>query len=249
MIVPADEGQRRGELATGLERLRHRLDVACTAAGRSPDEITLVAVTKTFPAADIRLLVQLGVADIGENRDQEARRKVAELADAPVRWHFVGQLQSNKASSVARYASVVHSVDRPRLVAALALGAASAGRAVTCLVQVDLDDPLPVRRRDDAVPAAQRGGAPPDEVPALADTVASADGLELGGVMAVAPAGCDPRAAFTRLAEVAAAVRRAHPAATIVSAGMSLDLEQAVACGATHVRVGSALLGSRPAVR
>ena len=192
----------------------------------------LVAVTKTWPASDAALLRDLGVTDLGENRDQEARRKAEEVYG--VRWHFVGGVQTNKARSVASYADVVHSVDRPELVDALSAGAERAEREVTALLQVSLDG-------DGA-----RGGALPEDVPALADRTATAPGLRLGGVMAVAPREVDPAAAFARLAEVAVALRADHPGATTVSAGMSGDLEQAVLAGATHVRVGTALLGSRP---
>ena len=152
-------------------------------------------------------------------------------------WHFVGQVQRNKAGSVAGYADVVHSVDRLRLVAALDRGAAAAGRRVTGLVQVDLRD----RPVDDG-----RGGVAPDGVAEVSAAAADAEHLDLGGVMAVAPLGADPAAAFTRLAEVAARVRADHPSARVVSAGMSADLEAAVAHGATHLRIGTALLGSRP---
>ncbi|HSK55419.1 MAG TPA: YggS family pyridoxal phosphate-dependent enzyme [Jiangellales bacterium] len=225
---------RADQLAAGLGAVRARIEAACDRSGRSSDEITLVVVTKTFPASDVRLLASLGVHDVGENRDQEASAKVRECADLDVAWHFVGQLQSNKARSVARYADVVHSLDRVRLVDALARGARSAGRTLTALVQVALDD------------APGRGGARPGEVAAVADRVASAPGLVLGGVMAVAPLGVDPRPAFARLARVSAALRDDHPGATWVSAGMSEDLEAALEHGATHVRVGSAILGARP---
>jgi pyridoxal phosphate enzyme (YggS family) len=223
---------RREAIAANLARVRQRVAEACAAAGRDPAEVTIVAVTKTFPAADVRLLADLGVLDVGENRDQEAAPKAHELADLPLRWHFVGQLQTNKCRSVAGYAHLVHSVDRPRLVASLS-AAVSAGHRLGCLVQVALDDD------------PDRGGARAADVPSLADAVAAAPGLELRGVMAVAPLGADPRRAFARLAEVASGVRRQHPGAAIVSAGMSGDLEAAIAAGATHVRVGTALLGDR----
>ncbi|HEY8481609.1 MAG TPA: YggS family pyridoxal phosphate-dependent enzyme [Spirillospora sp.] len=233
--------ERRAELAESLAAVRERIAAACAAAGRDESQITLIAVTKTFPASDIRLLADLGLTDIGENRDQEARPKAAECADLPLTWHFVGRLQTNKARSVAGYADVVHSVDRSRLVRALSGAALRAGRTLRCLVQVSLDV-------DEARQAGERGGAPPADVPALADEIAEADGLELGGVMAVAPLGADPMPAFARLAGIAERVRRNHPDATIVSAGMSGDLEQAIACGATHLRVGTALLGGRRAI-
>jgi pyridoxal phosphate enzyme (YggS family) len=228
---------RRDELAANLAAVRTRLDAAAASAGRDPAEITLIAVTKTRPASDIHLLAELGVRDIGENRDQEAAPKAAECADLGLTWHFVGQLQTNKCRSVASYAHVVHSVDRPRLVSALSSGATRAGREVGALVQVSLDG------------APGRGGASPADVPALAAAVAAGEGLRLLGVMAVAPLGAPPRPAFEQLAEVSARIRQDHPDATWISAGMTADLEDAIACGATHVRVGSALLGERPPLR
>ncbi len=248
---------RADELRANLKAVRARIAAACEAAGRPADDVTLIAVTKTFPASDVRLLVELGVTDIGENRDQEAARKAAECADLDPgpRWHFVGQLQVNKARSVVRYADVIHSVDRLRLVEVLGARARAAGRVITCLVQVDLD-PEPGSGTEQGVPGgrtpvpALRGGAPPGDVPGLADAVAAEASLTLGGVMAVAPLGAPPRPAFRRLAEAARAVRAAHPGATIISAGMTGDLEEAIAEGATHVRVGTALLGGRrPFVR
>ena len=236
---------RADELRANLKAVRARIAAACQAAGRPADDVTLIAVTKTFPASDVRLLVELGVADIGENRDQEAARKAAECRDLDPRprWHFVGQLQVNKARSVVRYADVIHSVDRLRLVEVLGARARAAGRVITCLVQVDLGpEPGPG--------LAERGGAAPGDVARLADAVAAEVGLTLGGVMAVAPLGAPPRPAFRRLAEVASAVRAAHPDASIISAGMTGDLEEGIAEGATHVRVGTALLGGRqPFVR
>ncbi|HSV64320.1 MAG TPA: YggS family pyridoxal phosphate-dependent enzyme [Mycobacteriales bacterium] len=227
---------RSAELAANLAAVRHRIAAACAAAGRTPAEVVLITVTKTFPAADVRLLAGLGLSEFGESRDAEARAKAAELAGLPIRWHFVGQVQTNKAGSVARYADVVHSVDRPELVTALDRGAAAhRDRPLDVLLQVSLD----------SAPAAGRGGADPAAVPALADRVEAAKHLGLAGLMAVAPLGADPGPAFARLAELAAALRADHPAATVLSAGMSGDLEAAVRHGATHVRVGTALLGGR----
>ena len=218
---------RAEELAANLLAVRARL----AATGR---DVVLVAISKTWPVSDVVLLRELGVHDFGENRDADARAKAAAVTD--VRWHFVGAVQTNKAGSVASYADVVHSVDRLRLAGALGAGAVRAGRTVEALVQVSLDgDPA-------------RGGASVVDVPRLADAVALTAGLHLAGVMAVAPLGQDPAAAFARLAELAAALRADHPQATVVSAGMSGDLEAAVAAGATHVRVGTALFGHRAPV-
>jgi hypothetical protein len=223
---------RAQELAERLAALEQRLTQACVAAGRARDEVALVAVTKFHPASDVAVLRDLGVQRFGESRDQEARQKAAEVEG--VRWHFVGRLQTNKAASVAAYACVVESCDRVRLVPALSAGAVHAGREVDVLVQVSLDgDP-------------SRGGAPAADVPALADAVTAAEGLRLSGVMAVAPLGEEPARAFTRLAELAERLRRDPPEARVLSAGMSADLEQAVSCGSTSVRVGTALLGPRP---
>jgi pyridoxal phosphate enzyme (YggS family) len=232
---------RTAELAGSLARVEDRVRAACQASGRDRGDVTLVVVTKTFPAADAVRLAGLGVHELAENRDQEAAPKAAEVAAAgvDVRWHFVGQLQRNKARSVARYADVVHSVDRAGLVTALDHAAADADRALDVLLQVDLGGAA-------ARPGAPRGGASPDDVAALAETVDGAASLRLRGLMAVAPRDEDPARAFARLADLAAELRRAHPEATWLSAGMSGDLEQAVAAGATHLRVGSAVLGSRP---
>ncbi|CAN5708884.1 YggS family pyridoxal phosphate-dependent enzyme [soil metagenome] len=230
---------RREELGRRLEAVEKRLAGACAAAGRHRAEVTLVAVTKTFPASDVRLLAELGVRDVGESRDQEAAGKAAACSDLSLRWHFVGQLQRNKARSVATYAAAVHSVDRPQLVSALDRAADAAGRSLDTLIQLDLDPH----------PQPGRGGAPPDGLAALADALDAAVQLRLVGLMAVAPAGADPAPAFARLAELAAALRRDHPGARWLSAGMSGDLEAAVAAGATHVRVGGALLGTRPPLR
>jgi hypothetical protein len=226
--------ERRAELAEGLTAVRDRIGRACAATGRDSAGLTLVVVTKTFPASDIRLLADLGVADVGESRDQEVLAKLPECAGLELRWHFIGRLQSNKARSVGQYAHLVHSVDRESLVGPLARGAEQAAHRVGCLLQVSLDgDP-------------ERGGVPVPGIAALAERVAAEPSLELRGLMAVAPLGVDPLAAFAVLPELSRALQRDHPGAEVVSAGMSHDLEAAVACGATHLRVGSAVLGHRP---
>jgi pyridoxal phosphate enzyme (YggS family) len=232
----------RGEqIAVNLAAVRQQIAVACAEAGRRPEDVTLTVVTKFFPASDVRLLAALGVTDLGENRHQEAEGKAAECGDLALRWHFIGSLQSNKAAAVARYADVVESVDRAKLVTGLSRGAHESDRRVDCLVQVNLDR--------DAAAAQGRGGAAPGDVARLAEQVAAADCLRLRGVMAVAPLGEDPLAPFEKLLESADAVRRVDPAATWVSAGMSADLEAAIRAGATHVRIGSAVLGRRPSLR
>jgi len=241
MTSAADPAARRQELSTNLDRVRDRVGAACRAAGRPPDEVALIVVTKYFPGTDIELLSELGITDIGENRDQEASAKIAALPPEVRRRlqvHFIGRLQSNKAASLATYVDTVHSVDRDKLVRILDRAAGAAGRDLGALVQVSLDGDSP---------AAGRGGIPLDGVAELANSVAAAQHLSLLGLMAVAPLGGDPGEAFARLASAAREVRAEHPEATWLSAGMSADLEAAVANGATHLRVGTAILGSRPA--
>lgn len=237
MTVPLPAGARseprRAELQAALDAVQARVAAACAAAGRPPRDVVVVAVSKTWPASDIALLRDLGVREFGENRDQEAAGKAALVPG--VRWHAVGRVQTNKARSVASYCDVVHSLDRRRLADALADGARRADRHVEVLLQVSLDgDPA-------------RGGCPPEDLPALAAHTQGLDGLRLAGVMAVAPLDTAPEQAFAQLATLSAQLRRGHPGATWISAGMSGDLAAAVAAGATHLRVGTALFGRRPA--
>jgi hypothetical protein len=230
---------RRAELVGALGAVRTRIADACAAAGRDPREVTMIAVTKTYPVGDIATLARLGVLDIGENKDQEASAKVRELATpeyepVDLRWHMVGRLQTNKARSVVGYAYAVHSVDRPKLARALADAAGSARRdPLPVFVQVSLDDD------------PDRGGVASDKLDALTDVVAERPELQLLGLMAMPPIEADPERAFVRLQQLSAQVRERHPQAGAISAGMSGDLEAAVQHGATHVRVGTALLGRR----
>jgi pyridoxal phosphate enzyme (YggS family) len=234
---------RRAELAASLAGVRERITRACAAAGRPAGSVTLVAITKTYPAADVELLAGLGVTDVGENKDQEASAKAAAVR-APVRWHFVGRLQRNKARSVVGYADVVESVDSVRLARALQVAAERhRDLPLDVLVQVSLDG-------DPARGGAVAGAAEPErDLWRVAGSVAAAGGLRLCGVMAVAPQNWDPDRAFEKLAGLAGALARRHPGATVISAGMSGDLEQAVAHGATHVRIGTSLLGMRKTLR
>jgi pyridoxal phosphate enzyme (YggS family) len=233
---------RKDELAANLAKVERRIADACAAAGRARDEVTLIVVTKTYPASDVRILAELGVRHVAENRDQDAAPKAEACSDLPLTWHFVGQLQTNKVRSVVGYADFVQSVDRSKLVTALSKEAVRAGRELGCLLQVALDAGESGR--------GERGGVGPGGIGELAGLVAGAPGLRLDGLMTVAPltgeyAGRE-LAAFERLMDLSTDLRRSHPAATMVSAGMSTDLEQAVTAGATHVRVGSAVLGVRP---
>ncbi|MEV6382914.1 YggS family pyridoxal phosphate-dependent enzyme [Streptomyces sp. NPDC051773] len=233
---------RKAQLASNLAKVEDRIAAACVAAGRKRDEVTLIVVTKTYPASDVRILSELGVRHVAENKDQDAAPKAAECSDLPLVWHFVGQLQTNKVRSVVRYADLVQSVDRSRLVTTLSKEAVRAGREVGCLIQVALDA--------DESGRGERGGVGPGGIEELADLLAESPGVRVDGLMTVAPLTGEyagrQRAAFERLMVLSTDLRRAHPAANMVSAGMSADLEDAVAAGATHVRVGTAVLGVRP---
>ena len=238
---PTSKEARRDQIAERLAEVRTRIDSACAAAGRT-DPVTLVVVTKTFPVSDVVLLHELGVIHVGENRDQEARLKRQDAGDLGLQWHMIGQVQRNKAASVARWADVVESMDRLALVDALSKGAIAADRSIDVLVQVNLDPQV----------RPERGGVAPGAALELADAVAGAPGLVLRGVMGVAPlpeeaAGADH--AFALLAEVRELIGARHPMATQMSGGMSGDLEDAIVHGATQVRIGGAVLGSRPPVQ
>ncbi|WP_164702223.1 YggS family pyridoxal phosphate-dependent enzyme [Modestobacter sp. KNN46-3] len=229
-------------LADNLRAVRARIDDAARAAGRDPAEVHLLAVSKTWSAEDVRALAALGQRHFAENRVQELVGKAAALAADPtvpeLHWHLVGQLQRNKVGPVARLGATVHSVDRAPLVTALARAAEREQQVLDVYVQVDLGGP--------EGELGSRGGAAPADVPGLADAIAAAPELRLRGLMAVTPRAEEPGPAFERLARLSTRVRADHPGATETSAGMSGDLEAAVTAGATVVRVGTALFGTRP---
>lgn len=217
-------------LAERLRRVHERVADAARSAGRDPRQLTTIVVTKFHPASMVRELAELGVRDFGENRAQEAAVKAAETSDLPLRWHFIGQLQTNKAKLVRGFASAVHSIDRPALADALGKDDGD----LDCFVQLNLtDDPA-------------RGGVARTELESLAEHVLGTPGLRLRGVMAVAPLGEDPRRAFARVREASDALRTIAPDADQISAGMSGDFEDAIAEGATHLRLGTAITGKRP---
>lgn len=224
---------RKAELAAHLDAVRERIAAAARAADRLPADVSLVAVSKTCPASDVELLRGLGQRDFGESRHQEAATKAAAIPH--VTWHFVGQLQRNKAAAVGRYVDVVHSLDRPELVPPLASAARERASPLRVFVQVDL-----------AGGDSGRGGVLPDRVDPLVDLVGATAGLQLAGLMAIAPLGQPAAPAFAVLRSLAERVRESHPSARDISAGMSGDFELAIAGGATLVRVGSALFGHRP---
>ncbi len=223
-------------LQSRLADVDRQIDAAIRDAGRQPSEVTRIVVTKFHPASLVRELAELGVRDVGENRQQELTAKRAELADlGDLRWHFIGQAQTNKARQVRAASSVVHSVDRIRLADALHAAAPADGDVLDVLVQVNLTDDT------------GRGGVAPHELDALAEHVLGLDSLRLRGIMAVAPLDEPPASAFRRLAGYAERVRALAPEARWISAGMSHDFAEAIACGATHLRIGSAITGERPA--
>ena len=219
---------RSQELSANLDSIRARIGAALQGSGRSPDEVTLIVVTKTFPASDVQILYDLGVRDFGENRDQEASVKSLELPD-DCRWHFQGQIQSNKLKSIAEWADVLHSIDD--ISHARKLNSLVAEKDV--FVQVSLDN-LP-----------NRGGVLPNLLPDFLEEISALANLNLRGLMAVAPLGEEPARAFSRLKELSDQVVRVHPKAHEISAGMSNDFEAAIAQGATHIRIGSQILGVR----
>jgi len=224
--------------AQRLRAVRARIAAACADAGRDPAEITLIAVSKGVPAARVAEMLVLGVADIGENKAQEAAAKAAELSAMQVpapRWHFIGQLQRNKARTVAEFTSMVHSVDRLALITALDRVCAQRRDPLDVLVQLDLDPH----------PDPARGGARPEDLPAMAESILKLQHLRLRGVMTLAPPGADARTSFDRLVGYSELLQAIQPSAHVVSAGMSGDLEAAISAGATHVRVGTALFGAR----
>ena len=231
MAHPVDD--RRAEISQNLHEVRDRIDSTTIAAGRQPREVSLIVVTKNFPASDVAHLASLGVRDVGENRQQEGSVKSGEV-DAELTWHFIGQLQRNKVASVLGWADVIHSVDRLELAQEIVKRAPLRDRPIRVLIQISLDG------------SAGRAGVAPQDLSAIAAVLAGAPQVDLSGVMAVAPLDEDPRAAFERLSGIREGFLRDHPTATWCSAGMSNDYVEGIEQGATHVRIGSSILGSRP---
>ncbi len=229
---------RLKDIQSNLEKINTRIAEACSRSKRNISEITLIAVTKTYPASDVDLLKQLGIENVGENKDQEASGKISQVKEK-FSWHFIGQLQSNKAKSVVTYADLIHSVDRLSLAKELQKSASAIAKKQKVLIQVDLDQ---------SGPDASRGGVWPADLAGLAQFISQSENLELAGLMSVAPLGENPSEAFERLAQIRSDFLKNYPNALILSAGMSEDLEAAIEHGATHLRIGSALLGERPKI-
>ena len=218
---------RRSEIAGNLQAVREQISKAAQSAGRSVDEITLIAVTKTFPASDVEILKDLGVSNFGENRDSDAAPKAAAISGT---WHFQGQIQSNKLKSITSWANVIHSLDEIRHFEVIEK---SAAHPLDIFCQVSLDG------------SEGRGGVSEKKLYELAKEIEKSPTHSLQGLMAVAPLGVDPATAFSKLSAIHKAFMADFPKANKLSAGMSGDFKEAIAHGATHIRIGSQILGSR----
>ena len=226
---------RKDQILSNLESVKEKISAAAQAAGRSPSEITLIAVTKTFPVSDLEILYELGVRNFGENRDQEAAPKVSALP-ADITWHFQGGIQSNKLKSISNWASVIHSVDKFKY--AQMISQFSVGKTKEIFIQVSLDT-LPQSRE----------GVDPADLMQLAEQIMSLPNLEVKGLMAVAPLDQPTEQAFVRLQQIQQKFIKLYPAASSLSSGMSGDYELAISLGATHVRIGSSILGNRSPIK
>ncbi len=218
---------RRSEITSNLEAVRDQISKAALSAGRSLDEITLIAVTKTFPASDVEILRELGITHFGENRDSDAAPKAAAVVGT---WHFQGQIQSNKLKSITSWANVIHSLDEIRHFEVIEKNAL---HPLDIFCQVSLDD------------SVGRGGVSEQKLYELAQAIEKSATHRLQGLMAVAPLGVDPTVAFSKLSAIHKAFMADFPKADKLSAGMSGDFKEAIAYGATHIRIGSQILGSR----
>ena len=217
---------RKDEITRNLQEVKERIIGAAKSVNRDPNEIELIVVTKTFPISDIEILRELGESNFGENRDQEAGPKAEVI---PATWHFQGQIQSNKIKSICEWADVIHSISSEKEI----LKFAQSPRKHQVFLQVSLDGQV------------GRGGASPADLAQLADLVNQSNNLELMGLMAVAPLGVEPMKAFTDLAQINQGFADQFPNSKYLSVGMSGDFEAAIKNGATHIRVGSSILGSR----
>ena len=226
---------RKDQILSNLESVKEKISTAAQAAGRAPSEITLIAVTKTFPVSDLEILYELGVRNFGENRDQEAAPKVGVLP-ADITWHFQGGIQSNKLKSISNWASVIHSVDKFKY--AQMISQFSVDKTKEIFIQVSLDT-LPQSRE----------GVDPADLMQLAEQIMSLPNLEVKGLMAVAPLDQPTEQAFVRLQQIQQKFIQLYPAASSLSSGMSGDYELAISLGATHVRIGSSILGNRSPIK
>lgn len=222
---------RRADLSTSLADVRERAAQAARAAGRDLQDITLIAVTKTYPVSDVKILADLGIADFGENRSEEGLEKSLLV---PGTWHYQGQVQSRKLRDIASWADVIHSLDQLSHIEKLARICLDMDKTLKIFIQLSLDG------------APDRGGVLEEGLSQLAQSVENSEKLQLVGLMCVPPVEYEFEEAFTQIAEVGQRFRSNYPQAILLSAGMSSDFEEAIAHGATHIRVGSQILGSRP---
>lgn len=245
--------EREQEIKENLQIVEDEITRAAEGAGRRRSDITLIVVTKNFPTSDIEILYRLGLRDFGENREQEAREKVELLGETcpEIRWHFQGQLQRNKLASIGRWAHMVHSLDDPKYLKGLSDAAVKAERRVKWLIQLSLDPDYP-QTGGEGAGGAGRAGRGGTDLPGAKEIISTFErareqliGLELVGVMGVAPLGIAPSLAFAQLNKAFIELSTIYPPLTILSAGMSGDFEAAIHAGATHVRIGSSILGSR----
>lgn len=223
--------ERKSEISTNLATVTERITAAAKKVDRNPSDIKLIVVTKTFPITDLQFLYELGVRDFGENRDQEASQKVSELPN-DINWHFQGQIQSNKLKSITSWASYIHSVDQLKYAKMISDYAGDQKKSI--FLQVSLDE----------IPES-RGGVDPSKLHQLASAVSHFSNLNLMGLMAVAPLDESTDQAFARLSKYHQLFVEQFPEARFLSAGMSGDYESAILHGATHIRIGSSILGNR----
>jgi pyridoxal phosphate enzyme (YggS family) len=222
---------RTSEITANLNDVKAKIASAALKAGRDADEITLIVVTKTFPVSDLEILYSLGVREFGENRDQEAAEKVAKLP-SDINWNFQGGIQSNKLKSITTWAGCIHSVDKLKY--AQIISEQNTGKPKEIFIQVSLDQP-----------PESRGGVDPEKLIDLASELTKLPGISLKGLMAVAPLDLPEEQAFLKLKEIQADFVAVFKDAKYLSAGMSGDYEMAISYGATHLRIGSSILGNR----
>jgi pyridoxal phosphate enzyme (YggS family) len=222
---------RTSEITANLNDVKAKIASAALKAGRDADEITLIVVTKTFPVSDLEILYSLGVREFGENRDQEAAEKVAQLP-SDINWNFQGGIQSNKLKSITTWAGCIHSVDKLKY--AQIISEQNTGKPKEIFIQVSLDQP-----------PESRGGVDPEKLIDLASEITKLPGISLKGLMAVAPLDLPEEQAFLKLKEIQADFVAVFKGARYLSAGMSGDYEMAISYGATHLRIGSSILGNR----
>ena len=224
-------------LAERLVLLNERIQRACVDSGRSLEEITLIGVSKTKPAADVTAANELGLHDFGENYLQEATGKIDALQGIAATWHYVGNIQSNKTKEVAKYFDWVHTVDRSKIGQRLS-AQCPAGKTIQVLIQVNIDDD------------PNKGGCSPAQALDLTQQLTALPNLQVRGLMTILSKDSIPRDSYESVAQLSVQIAAELPAAQqacwdTLSMGMTYDLEHAIAAGATHIRIGTALFGAR----